>query len=124
MHGKYGLSSMVLGIVKSPPLQMNMKEAEDKEQRQLVNTSGEDSDHVYHEETPFPADDPARRRRGACPASFGRDDSGLDGAGANRRHSEAAFRRLFRAARHGARLLDPCHRRPARRRTPVQLEGP
>ena len=37
----------------------------------------------------------------------GRDDSGLDGAGANRGHAEAALRRLLCAARHGARLLGP-----------------
>jgi hypothetical protein len=31
--GKFKFSSIVLGIVKSPPFQMNMKTAEDKEQR-------------------------------------------------------------------------------------------
>ena len=51
-----------------------------------------------------------------------RDDPGLDGAGANRGHAEASICRLLRAARRGARLLGPQHRRQAGRRASLQLE--
>ena len=103
----YKFSSLVLGIVKSPAFQMNMKAAASG-QDQRRSSLDEETPSCSSPKSTFPAGRfcaaPARRSRcrlldAMIPA--------VDGAGADGGHPEASLRRLLRAARHGARLLGP-----------------
>ena len=55
--GNYRFSSLVLGIVKSAPFQMNMKGSGRSAQQTRGSLSSEErADHVYHQEAHSPAD--------------------------------------------------------------------
>ena len=121
--GNYKFSSIVLGIVKSAPFQMNMKTAGDSSQRSGQLGNRRKTAIMFITKKHISRRTVLRgQRRDARAAASGRDDSGRDGAGANGGHSEAPLCRLLCAARHGARLLGPRHRGPARRRASLQLE--
>ena len=70
--GNYKFSSMVMGIVKSPAFQMNMKQPRASGNGgQLAQSlrQEEDSHHVHYQKAHFPPDGSARRRRDARAAA-------------------------------------------------------
>ena len=102
----YRFSSLVLGIVKSAPFQMNTKaDPNSRRNRRLVREG--DSHHVSYEEAHPPADLPARRGCDAGAAAARCDGAGPHAAGPDGGHPDAALCRHLCPARHGARLLGP-----------------
>ena len=121
----YRFSSLVLGIVKSPAFQMNMKPAAARtEQQRAARVSGDATEVMFLTKKHI-SRRTVLRGAGATLALPLLDAMvpAAHGAGADRGRAEAAVRRPVRAARRGAGLLGAGDGGRAARRAAVQLEA-
>ena len=116
-NDNYKFSSIIMGIVKSPAFQMNMKMPERRAAGARASKLRRKTADMFITKKHMSRRTVLRGTGAALALPLaGCHDSGLDRAGANSRGAEASLCGLLRAARRGARLLGPGKGGRARRR--------